>query len=733
MADNELLTGRQHASRRGLAGIVLGMLAVIAGAVAFAWRPREKPADENRVTSSAATSASTDSADDDPLDKPIVRPAGYVGPQACAACHAERWAEFQTTRHFLACVLPQADEMPAGFEPGKGTYQTRDPSLRFEMSRQGETFVQTAIQTTAEGEQRSTAPIGLVYGYRAKTDEVYFNWRENQLYELPMVWLHPQNTWGTSSFDTHGSGDFSRALSPRCLECHTTWMGHVPGTVNEYRKDDLILGVTCEVCHGPGQDHVMFHRAHPDDKAAHDIVRPGQLNRQQQLDLCSQCHSNAIKHRGPAFSYRPGEPLDAHFKTLETKYSEEDHVANQTSYMRQSKCFQKSGSLTCTTCHNPHRPRDPVTSGSVACRKCHQAADCAEQSRVPEAVRDQCSRCHMPAFNKTQVHFRTEQEPYVPPVKRWEHRIAVYPAARDEVLLEWHRTQTDEQSRNEVTRLSKGLAEHWLRDADQFRNDYRFLPAIDAYRQSLKFDPAPTTRDKLNEVLAMRNQIDADWSLALKKLNAPAEASELFNRILSLKPDHPRAHGRLGTMLATQGQQELAIEHWRKVSECDPNDSYGEGMLGWNAYLQGRYVEAIAALQRADEIEPFNAKINLNLGLALSRAGRIPEAIEHFQKVVTIEPQNVDGFYNLSMALRNQGQPNEAIRFAVRAVKLTQHQNADLLIALAETYLEAGHVTDASNVAEKAAERARTTNSKLLPQLRALQERLQKRIQRTTN
>jgi len=189
----------------------------------------------------------------------------------------------------------------------------------------------------------------------------------------------------------------------------------------------------------------------------------------------------------------------------------------------------------------------------------------------------------------------------------------------------------------------------------------------------------------------------------------------------------------LGTLLATMGQQELAIEHWRSASNLDPNDSYGEGMLGWNAYLQGRYDEAIAAFQRADEIEPFNAKINLHLGLALARAGRLSAAIERFRQVLTIEPRNVDGCHNLSLALRNHGQPNEAVRFAVRAVKLTQNQSAELLISLAETYFEAGRLTDASDAAEKAANLVQTTNAKPLPQLQMLQEKLRKRVPRTKN
>lgn len=227
MADDERITAHQRGSQRWVIVTIIGLLTTFGGVIAVRERLSQQSVHKNVTALKSAASTEIGWFDQDNLpSKTIVRPAGYVGPQACVSCHAERVSEFKTTRHFLACVLPQSDKMPSGFEPGKGTYQTRDPSLRFEMSRQGEIFVQTAVKTTADGEQRSTAPIGLVYGNGAGTDEVYFNWRDDRIYELPMVWLHQQNQWGTSSFDVHGSGDFSRPLAPRCLECHTRASGH---------------------------------------------------------------------------------------------------------------------------------------------------------------------------------------------------------------------------------------------------------------------------------------------------------------------------------------------------------------------------------------------------------------------------------------------------------------------------------------------------------------------------
>ena len=227
---------------------------------------------------------------------------GYLGAQSCAECHADRVAEFQSTRHFLANRIPKTGNMPDGFAAGKGTFRVPELSLRFEMSDSARGFLETAIQQTSVGNRTTPSEIGFCYGSEGGNDEVYFAWRDDRLYELPVAWLAPSNEWGSSLFDRHGSGDFSRDMTIRCVECHNTWFQHFAGTRNRYSRDNFILGVTCEVCHGPGQDHVAFHRKNPQSQDAHAVARPALMTRERRMDLCAQCHSNALQHRGPAFS-----------------------------------------------------------------------------------------------------------------------------------------------------------------------------------------------------------------------------------------------------------------------------------------------------------------------------------------------------------------------------------------------------------------------------------------------
>lgn len=686
---------------RWIAWLAVGLSLAIGSAVYY-WRPTSAPPP---VLPEAVGG-------DDDLDSLLaVQNPGYVGPDACTPCHSARVATFRATSHMRACRTPRNGPMPPGFAPGRGSYKTRDPGLRFEMTASGGEFFATGIQTTPKGTRRATSPVHLVYG-ASKADEVFFSWRGDHLHELMVVWLHPMNCWANTSYDRYGSGDFARATTTRCLECHNTWFEHVPGTVNQYRRDSFILGVTCERCHGPGRDHAEFHRANPEDHMAHAVVNPRRLSREQRIEVCTQCHGNVTKPRGPTFSYRPGEPLEAHFRAAVTAHPEQDHVANQVKYLRQSKCFQKSDDLTCVTCHDPHRPHEPGGNAAVlvrkSCLRCHEPAACTDRPRLPTPVRDDCIGCHMPQQVWMNVHFHTEDDRYVPPIRRYQHRIAVDPIARASVLLDWHRTQPGGEHRKEADRLTEELVEHWLAEGEKRRREYRFLAAIGTAREALRLNPAPPARAKvvaaLGAAVGVQAQLDADLVEALHEISErrPPSAIRTLNKILTVKPDWAIVHSKLGTLYAATGQNDLAVKHLEAVARCDPDDASGLSMLGWMAYIQGRPADAVEAYRQAEQIEPFDAKINYHWGLSLLKLGRWPQAADRFRRTVAIDPRHAGGYQGLSHALREESQFADAVRFGRRAARLTEFEQTDVLVTLAEAYAGAGRTAEAADIADKA-------------------------------
>jgi tetratricopeptide (TPR) repeat protein len=652
--------------------------------------------------------------------EPIVSNPGYLGPQACADCHAERVAKFHQTRHFLANCVPDPHRVPKGFLPGQGTFQLAESALRFEMTESEGQLLQSAIRESDPQAKPISANVAFIYGSEAGNDEVYFTRHGDRLNELPMVWLAALNKWGASPFDRHGSGDFSREMTIRCVECHNTWFEHVPGSRNQYDRDGAILGVTCEVCHGPGQEHVAFHREHPRSTDAHGVVRPATLSRERLMDLCAQCHSNALRHRGPAFQYRPGLPLDDFYVTLKTRHPEDDHVANQTTYLRQSRCFQESDSLTCVTCHDPHRQRSTANAGAASCRTCHEVDDCTDRLNLPTAVQENCISCHMPEQSKIQVFFQTEEDRYVAPVKRYEHKIGIYPRARQSVLLDWHRTQTAPESQREAEQLTKQLGEAWKLECDTREKQFRFLAAIDACREATRFDPSTFNQEKLQQLIALQSGIDTDYQDGQwhAREGRHVQAVEHFQRILAVKPDYALAHGRLGTAYAAVGEKQLAIKHLRLAESHDPNEPYAPAMLGWLAYLDEDYDMALEHYARAEAIEPYSAMINARMGVALVKAGRDTDAILRLTRAITIDPRDSNAFLGLSQAHRRAANASESLKYGLRAARLTRLEKPEILLNLAEAYAEVGQWAKAITTAEQALAIVPPRQSSLAAQIR---------------
>lgn len=695
MANNPLLSNSPAGPRRRL-WILLAVAALlaVAGGIAYRQWPVEQPSPANSF-----------SHDDAEVDDFMPRNPGYIGIEACAKCHAQRVAEFKATTHFHACREPAPGEMPAGFTPGKGLYASRNPELKFESTQSGDHFVQTAIQSTPAGEKRTSANIDLMYG-TGNGDQIYFTWKDDRLFEFPVAWLFPFHRWAEQPFDPNGSGNFLRTTTPRCLECHNTWIGHVSGTENQFQRSTMLLGISCEKCHGPGREHVAFHEGHPDAKTGEFVVKPRQLTRERQMDLCGQCHTSAPKRRGPAFEYRPGEPLENYFRISKNPHPENDHVADQVRNLRQSKCFQANDAMNCVTCHNPHRAQtaeEKTATALRACQKCHQNSDCRERERLPSAVRDDCVNCHMPRFTRIQVYFHVAEDQYVPPIRPRRHRIAIDRNATNEVLLNWHRGQPNEQSRREAATLTRSLADHWQAEAETLRQQFRFLAAIGAYREALRIDPSPAIRARLDEVIAIQAKLDGDWFQAVREIDQRqfSAAIETLDGMLKIKPDLAKAHGKLGTLYANADRMDLAITHLRQAARLDPDDPQGEMMQGWLALLAGNYEESAAHYRLADEIDPFNVKIHYFWGTALAKLKRWPEATEHFREAVKIDPNHEGACLSLAICLGQQNRSSEALRFSQRAARLTHFENPDALLALAETYAAVGRREEAEDIVAK--------------------------------
>lgn len=288
----------------------------------------------------------------------------YAGPEACAPCHPSQSRLHSMSRH-AAALRPAGAPLAALF----GDRPLRERSgieFSYEPAPAG-----TRVVVTQGG---ATASAILEWAFGAGAQAITPVGRVGRRYfEHRLSWYrepgHPARTLGhpgepSASPDRALGIPQDPAVITRCFQCHAT--GVATGGQAGPRLDNMQAGVTCERCHGPG----AAHAAKPDRA---NIGALSALPREALVEACAECH------RGPADKPKPGDPANIRFQPIG---------------LMASQCYQKSGTLSCLTCHDPHT--DAATDAGFyasRCLGCHMkpaAASC------PRATRQDCLPCHMP-------------------------------------------------------------------------------------------------------------------------------------------------------------------------------------------------------------------------------------------------------------------------------------------------------------------------------------------------
>lgn len=253
-------------------------------------------------------------------------------------------------------------------------------------------------------------------------------------------WFHMNGAFLTPDPQPEGAlaqADFERHMTrwnDNCVFCHN--VAPNPGLNAGSRSFDTRvaeLGIACEACHGPGEEHARLnasplrrHRLHASDLSDPSIVNPARLSPERSADVCGHCHGQRITDDVDAFlrngdPFVPGEDLALYSSPLwrdTTLHGEpgafadrfwQDGTPRLTAYEYQgmllSACSER-GELTCTDCHGMHSgdPRGqirPEKLGAAMCTGCHTSllAPAAQAAHAKHDLKDgspTCVDCHMP-------------------------------------------------------------------------------------------------------------------------------------------------------------------------------------------------------------------------------------------------------------------------------------------------------------------------------------------------
>jgi hypothetical protein len=375
---------------------------------------------------SAQTSVSARSSEQ-AMEKKLASRDGYVGDETCGSCHGDKVKTFSRTAHHLTSRQGGGDSIAGTFGSEANVLKTSNPALIFRMDREGERFFQKAIWGIQPFTTTRTESIDLVIGSGRK-GQTYLFWKGDRLFQLPVSYWIDLGRWVNSPGYRDGVANFNRPVIPRCLECHASYAETLPGPQpnNRYKKTSVVLGISCERCHGPGREHVDRHQSGIADASGEAIVNPAKLQRDRNVEVCAQCHAGHGKPVGVPYSYTPGQQLDAFLTRDQPDASAKIDVhGNQVALLQRSRCYQSSAKMTCDTCHNVHDSQRDAAAFSPRCLACHQMENCGMYPKIGAKISSNCIDCHMPVQQSNAIISDSNGKQVSAQVRN--HWIKVYP------------------------------------------------------------------------------------------------------------------------------------------------------------------------------------------------------------------------------------------------------------------------------------------------------------------
>ncbi len=353
----------------------------------------------------------------------------------------------------------------------------------------------------------------------------YLSDLDGLLFQFPFSSYTATNRFAASpGYDHSQRLDFSRAVEPSCLQCHTAATPHTTPNTAHFN------GVSCERCHGSGDAHIK-------NPMRANIVNPSRLAHEERDSVCAQCHltgaARVATARGEREDYLPGHRLQDFVAIFtNTSTSQPLTVTGHTERLALSRCQQSSaGKLWCATCHDPHSeptPQQRIAHFRAKCETCHTPNNtCSLPITQRQAKSNDCTACHMPKS----------------PTQGIDHS-----ASTDHAILRNPNTQSKPNP-------SPGLKPWWPTQSDLTR-EHALAQAI------LKSTDA---KQSLRQALAKFPQ-DPQLNLQLAQLLPAAEATPYYERALPL----PAAHINLGNAKAESNNFPEAINHWREALKQDP-------------------------------------------------------------------------------------------------------------------------------------------------------------------
>lgn len=664
----------------------------------------------------------------------------FVGAERCAPCHADQYARWQRSTHGRAGGVPTPDRViaafdgtPLDFADARVIPRRRGDRYEFLVSQVGEADVVLPVDGVIGGGHMEGGGTQGFVSQRADGTVRFlpFDWSRHGGFWFCNTNSRTQQGWVriTSALPLAACGDWPpvRVLGDltryaNCQSCHASQVRVTLDTAaHRYVTQATSLAINCESCHGPGKQHVELatRRALSSDNLGFPVLAAN--DKDASLRVCFQCHAIKDELRD---GFANGAPLDAYYSlglpALGDRPLHPDGRTRTFAYQeghRFSACYF-NGSMTCTSCHEPHGQSYQDHSGAPLvgrfddgqCTSCHPSKaqnPTAHTHHAPSGPGSRCVSCHMPYLQQRETGLG--RAPNGVRYARSDHTISVPRPALDSALgirgacagchaerstamlardvrnwwgqpkpltagvavqLAWHAGMPADSA----WPLLLGIADTPTPVAVQAAGLARWF---EAYVHPLV--PVPTGAALRLRQLATNADADVR-ALALASLHLAVGDQRGTRRFLRAalrtsdrNNDGVRARWRVALgfsadRLAGVGDRAADIAY-RRALELAPNDSHIllNRASAWRA--AGALDSAVATLRTLVARRDASPLAWLNFGIASADAGDVGGAEQALQRAIALEPGDALGYFNLGNLTLMRGDRTGARALYEQAVK----------------------------------------------------------------